>query len=293
MMAWNLLLILFIVALVASAVGFKKYVYFLSLGYGFSIAAGAVAIAVLEWGKLFGAGAPATADEVVATLTSLGGAAAQGALPAWLILIQLVLFVVYGFRLSGFLLIRELKSASYRKTLGEATKTDKPMPIFVKVTIWVTVAVLYAMQVSPVLYRIENGAADLVCPLIGVCISILGIVIESIADKQKSEQKAKRPDMVATQGLYKFVRCPNYFGEITFWTGVFVGSWSALQGAGQWALAAIAWVCIVLIMFNGAQRLEKRQMGRYGKNAEYKAYADKTPIIIPLLPVYHLNKEDK
>ncbi len=44
-------------------------------------------------------------------------------------------------------------------------------------------------------------------------------------------------------------------------------------------------------MFNGAQRLEKRQMARYGDNPEYKTYADKTPIIIPLLPVYHLNKQ--
>ena len=45
-------------------------------------------------------------------------------------------------------------------------------------------------------------------------------------------------------------------------------------------------------MFNGAQRLEKRQMKRYGENAEYNEYADKTPIIIPFLPIYHLNGKD-
>lgn len=39
----------------------------------------------------------------------------------------------------------------------------------------------------------------------------------------------------------------------------------------------------------GAQRLEKRQMARCGENAEYNEYANKTPIIIPLLPIYHLN----
>ena len=54
----------------------------------------------------------------------------------------------------------------------------------------------------------------------------------------------------------------------------------------------IAYILIVFIMFNGAQRLEKRQMARYGNNPEYKAYADKTPIIIPLLPIYHLNKQN-
>ena len=44
-------------------------------------------------------------------------------------------------------------------------------------------------------------------------------------------------------------------------------------------------------MFNGAQRLEKRQVARYGKDKAYNDYADKTPIIIPFLPVCHLNKK--
>lgn len=98
--------------------------------------------------------------------------------------------------------------------------------------------------------------------------------------------------MVATEQLYKIVRCPNYFGEILFWTGVTVSALDILQGAGQWITVIIAYILIVFIMFNGAQRLEKRQMARYGNNAEYKAYADKTPIIIPFLPVYHLNKQN-
>ena len=34
-----------------------------------------------------------------------------------------------------------------------------------------------------------------------------------------------------------------------------------------------------------------RQPQRYGENKEYNEYADKTPIIIPLLPIYHLNKK--
>ena len=97
--------------------------------------------------------------------------------------------------------------------------------------------------------------------------------------------------MVATKGLYKIVRCPNYLGEILFWTGIFLSGVDIYNGVGQWITAALAYICIVYIMFNGAQRLEKRQMKRYGENKEYNDYADKTPIIIPLLPVYHLNKK--
>ena len=56
-------------------------------------------------------------------------------------------------------------------------------------------------------------------------------------------------------------------------------------------MAIIAYICIVYIMFNGAQRLEGRQMKRYGDDPKYNAYADSTPIIIPFLPIYHLNKK--
>ena len=43
----NELLIIFIVAMIISAVGFKMYVYFFSVGYGFSIAGIAVTMLIL------------------------------------------------------------------------------------------------------------------------------------------------------------------------------------------------------------------------------------------------------
>jgi steroid 5-alpha reductase family enzyme len=141
------------------------------------------------------------------------------------------------------------------------------------------------------LFRYDNGATDIILPIIGFAISVFGLVLESVADKQKSAQKKANPGMVATKGLYKIVRCPNYLGEITFWTGVFVSGITAYKTVGQWIVAVIAYIAIVYIMFNGAQRLEKRQMARYGDDKEYNDYANKTPIIIPLLPIYHLNKK--
>lgn len=266
-MGWNYLLIFFVISLVLCLVGFYKYVYFLSIGYGFSVAGIGVALAVMSLMGIFNA--------------SLAH------------YILFALFVVYGIRLSGFLLIREIKNVAYRKTLKEATGDEKAMPIFVKVSIWLCVAVLYVAQTSPVFFRMYNGGEVSAFAWVGIVIAVFGIVLESIADKQKSAQKAVRPDMVATQGLYKIVRCPNYFGEILFWTGIFVSSLDILSTVGQWIMAVVAYICIVFIMFNGAQRLEKRQLARYGDNAEYAEYANKTPIIIPLLPIYHLNKIEK
>lgn len=269
-MPWTLLGILFAVCAVACAVGFYKFVYFLSIGYGFAVALGGVAVFVMAL-------------------------AVPTAAPWWILLIQMGLFIAYGARLSGFLLVRELKNASFKKTDVAkdtlAKNKEKKMPVFVLATIWIFVSVLYVAQVSPMLFRYYNASADLVVPIVGFAVSIFGLVLESIADAQKTEQKNKRPDMVAMKGLYKICRCPNYLGEIIFWTGVFISGISTYAGIGQWITAILAYVCIVYIMFNGAQRLEKRQMARYGDDEEYNTYANKTPIIIPLLPIYHLNKK--
>jgi len=269
-MPWTLLGILLIVCAAACAVGFYKFVYFLSIGYGFAVAGGGIAVLVMYLLN-------------------------PSATPLWIVLVQTALFIAYGMRLSGFLLVREFKNATFKKTDVAkdtlAKNGEKKMPVFVLAAIWISVSILYVAQVSPMLFRYDNAAADVIVPVIGFAVSLFGLALESAADKQKSAQKKERPDMVATKGLYRICRCPNYFGEILFWTGVFVSGITAYLTVGQWITAVAAYICIVFFMFNGAQRLEKRQMARYGNNEEYNAYADKTPIIIPLLPIYHLNKK--
>lgn len=270
-MFWNLIWILFVVSLLLSVMGFYKFVYFLSIGYGLAVMGEGAAIAIMN---------------LTSGHTSIA------------ILIQCVLMMVYGFRLSGFLLMREFKNASFRKSSvydNTLNKSQETMPIFVKATIWIFCAVLYVMQVSPVFFRAMNeqtASSGSVIQWIGIVIMIVGIILEAVADKQKSAQKKVNPNMVATKGLFTLCRCPNYFGEILFWTGILFSGLDNLQGI-QWVIAIIGYICIVFIMFNGAQRLEKRQNRNYGSKKEYQEYVSKTPILIPGLPIYHLVKETK
>lgn len=270
-MPWSLLAIIYAVCAVVCLVGFYKFVYFLSIGYGLSVAAGGIAILIIA-------------------LVAPSGA------PLWITVVQALLFIIYGARLSGFLLVRELKNITFKKTDVAkdtlAKNTEKKMPVFVLAFIWIFVAALYTAQVSPMLFRYVNSSTDVIVPVVGFVISALGLVLESVADQQKSAQKKENPNFVATRGLYRIVRCPNYLGEIIFWTGVFVSGTTTFSGVGQWIVAIIAYIAIVYIMFNGAQRLEKRQMARLGDDPAYNEYADKTPIIIPLIPLYHLNKKN-
>lgn len=254
--------ILAAVSAVLCGIGFYRFVWFMSVGYGLAVAGCGAALAV----------------------TAL--VSGQWSLPY---LVICILFVIYGCRLGLFLLIRETKNAAYRKTLD--AQTGKPVPMFVKICMWLMMALLYPAQVSPVMYRLVNGAAGSdALSWVGAAVMLLGVVTEAVADKQKSAAKKVDPHMVATQGLFKYSRCPNYFGEILVWTGCFISGLNVLQGM-QWIVSVIGYVCIVYIMFSGAKRLETRQNKNYGNNQAYWDYANKTPILIPFVPIYHLVKK--
>lgn len=254
-------LIILGVALIICALGFYKYLYFISLGYGFSVAGIGVALLIIFRENL------SIATAVCA-----------------------VLFIVYGCRLGGYLLKRELKSAAYNKAMKTEIKDGSNMKFFVKVAMWVSCAFLYTLQVSPVFFRLKAGKGTDTASIIGAVIMALGIIVESTSDYQKSKAKKANPKRFCDSGLFKIVRCPNYFGEILFWTGVFVSGIGALSGLIEWGAAIIGYVCIVYIMFGGARRLEIRQNRNYGFDPEYQKYVKKTPIILPLIPLYSVEK---
>ncbi len=258
--------ILFVICLVVSSIGFYKYVYFISLGYGFSVAAMGIAMLIMN-------------HDVLSLCTILIG----------------ILFFIYGMRLGGYLLIREIKSASYRSTMKKEIKDGSTMKFIAKFSIWVSCALLYVLQVSPLLFRFIHdnkegeGKTDVIA-LIGGIIMLLGIILESLADFQKSKAKKANPNRFCDSGLYKIVRCPNYLGEVVFWTGVFVSGINIYLSAWQWIAALFGYLCIVYIMFGGARRLEIRQNKNYGADPEYQAYVKKTPILLPLVPLYSVEK---
>ena len=253
--------LLFAAAMVISSIGFKNYVWFISLGYGFSIAGEGLLMLFLYGDRL--------------TLGTI---------------ICCVLFIIYGCRLGGYLAIREFKSTSYSKNMKGEIKDGKTVPFGVKIAIWVTCAALYVTQVAGVFYRLHNGSGSSVWTYIGAAVMLCGIALESAADLQKNAAKKVNPKRFVDTGLYRIVRCPNYLGEMIFWTGVLLSGIGSLSGAGQWAMALIGYIGIIFVMFSGARRLEIRQNKNYGKDPEYQKYVKTVPILVPIIPLYSVEK---
>jgi len=249
------------VSFLISAIGFKEYIWFFSIGYGFAIAGAGVLLLSLYWNSL----TPGTA-------------------------LCCVLLVIYGCRLGGYLAYREAKLKSYHKHVGGEIKDSKTIPFFVKVSIWIACAVLYVAMVAPVFYRMNNGSADNVWTWVGAALILIGFVMEAEADREKKNAKAKNAGRFVDTGLYRIVRCPNYLGELILWTGVLVVGFGTLTGIGQWVIAILGYIGIVYVMFSGARRLELRQNRTYGADPEYQTYSTTVPILLPLIPLYSVVK---
>ena len=250
-----------LVSLLACSVGFHMYIWFFSVGYGLSIAAIGVALAI----------------GFHATLTA----------PEW---IGCIMLIVYGLRLSGYLLIRERKSAAYRKVLNPEMDRSKRMPIYAKLALWATCGVLYTLMTIPLYFRLQNGVPADAMLWIGLAVMLCGIVLEAMADLQKTAAKRKNSRRFVDTGLYRFVRCPNYLGELLLWLGMLLTGTTALRDAWQWVLAILGFVLIAWVMFSGARRLELRQDKNYGADPEYQKYVRTVPIIIPFVPLYSVKK---
>lgn len=256
----KIFLILLALALIASSCGFHQYVWFISIGYGAAIA-------------LIGIGLFCLFPHALTVGTIL----------------QCALFIIYGCRLSGYLIYRDRKTAYTRRMKGEV-KTNEGIPMGGKIGIWISAALLYTLQTSPVTFRLINQrGTDALC-LIGLLISASGLILETTADLQKNKAKKKNPRRFVDTGLFRLVRCPNYFGEMIFWTGVFISGLNVYHSVIEWICAILGYGGIIYVMFGGARRLEIRQDKNYGNDPEYQKYKATTPIMIPFIPLYSVKK---
>lgn len=255
--------LLFGAALLCSALGFRRVVYFVSTGYAFSIVAMAVLAPLLFAANL--------------TVASVA---------------QNLLLLAWGVRLGWFLVRRELQP-SYRNELASVQERGAGITTGRKVIIWIGVALLYVTMYAPALFHLTAAHPPLplaawVTQGLGLALMAAGLIMEAVADRQKSAFKADNPTAFCDVGLYRWVRCPNYLGEITFWLGNWVAAMAFYTSVMQWIVTSIGFACILLIMMGSTKRLEGQQERRYGAQAAYQRYVSAVPVLFPFVPVYSL-----
>ena len=187
--------------------------------------------------------------------------------------------MVWALRLSTFLFLRISKS-------GKDSRFDdikgRPLRFLLAWTLqglWVLLTAAAALAVITGGVREPLGLVGYV----GIAVWTIGILIEIVADRQKSQFKAD-PDnegKFINVGLWSWSRHPNYFGEIVLWTGMAIIAIPVLQG-WQWVtLISPVFVAFLLIKVSGIPMLEEKADERWGGLDEYEKYKRETPVLVP------------
>ena len=196
----------------------------------------------------------------------------------WGSVIISILVIIWAVRLGTFLFTRIAKDGEDKRF-----RTIKPdmAQFFMTWTLqgmWVSVCSLCAITAI----ASDTGIILNNIFYIGLLMFVGGFAIEIVADQQKSAFRAipENRNKFITSGLWSKSRHPNYFGEITLWTGVAVMSFSSLSGAEYLTLISPVFTYLLLVKISGVRMLEGRGQKTWGQDAEYIAYMKNTPMVM-------------
>ena len=193
--------------------------------------------------------------------------------------ILLLLITLWGLRLSIYLFIRILKT-------GKDKRFDGIRENFKKfASFWILQAVSIFVILLPTSYILSGNFETSLnyISYIGLGISILGVLLETIADYQKFVFKNKeenRGKWIST-GLWKYSRHPNYLGEILMWVGVFIYSVVYINDIAILTVISPIYITYLLVGVSGIPTLEKQYDKKYSNNSEYLKYKENTGKLFP------------
>jgi steroid 5-alpha reductase family enzyme len=119
-----------------------------------------------------------------------------------------------------------------------------------------------------------------VIQIIGLTIWTFGFVLEFLADSQLKSFLANQNNhgKILQDGLWRYSRHPNYFGEVLQWWGLWLIIFTLPFG---WlALISPVMITVLILFVSGVPLLENK----YKNNKNYQNYAKRTSIFVPWLP---------
>ncbi len=193
------------------------------------------------------------------------------------------LVLIWASRLGSFLFIRISKAGEDRRFRSIKPDFLQFLMTWTLQGLWVSVTLATGLAALTTASPVPLGWFAVA----GAFLWIAGFAMEVIADTQKSRFNA-RPEnkgRFINEGLWRWSRHPNYFGEILLWVGIAVIALPVLQGWQYATLISPVFVVFLLTKISGVRMLENRAEKLWGGDPEYQAYKATTPTLIPRLPV--------
>lgn len=213
-------------------------------------------------------------------------------------LIVVFLLNIWSFRLNYNLLQNGLSDINHEDWRYKGYRSKVPSVVFYYLVSLVLFIIIPTLLVYLGCFPIHNvyvsnkelNNMDLIASLI----TLFGIIFEAVGDSQlrivinENAKKYNKTPVVIERGLWTLCRHPNYFGEVTFWFGLFIFSVAAgteitwLQVSGPVGIFSI-------IYFGSLPMMEERQLKN--KNELYTKYMKRVPFKLFPLNFFHKNHE--
>ena len=206
-------------------------------------------------------------------------AAASSALQQRTLLV-LVLVAIWSMRLAVYLAARNWNAPEDRRYRAIRERNDPGFR-------WKSIYLVFGLQAllawfisaplgAAIASTVPLGPLDLA----GAVVVVFGIGFESLADAQLARFKssAGNAKRVMDQGLWRYTRHPNYFGECCVWWGFYL---VALGAGGWWSVFSPLLMTVLLLRVSGVALLEK-DIGE--RRPAYRDYALRTNAFLPGRP---------
>lgn len=132
---------------------------------------------------------------------------------------------------------------------------------------------LYVAVTHPAPANLLDGVAAIV--------TVGAIVIETLADRQlhRFTRSGPAPETFMASGLWRWSRHPNYFGEVSFWWGLWLFGLAA--DPSRWWTVIGPLALTAMFLFISIPMIEKRMLA---KRPLYAAHQKRTSRLVPLPP---------
>lgn len=153
--------------------------------------------------------------------------------------------------------------------------------------VWKSLYLVFGLQAllgwvvsMPLIGAVASDAPWRWLDALGSALFAFGFAIEAVADGQLARFKAEPSNRgrVMAEGLWRYSRHPNYFGEFCVWWGLWL---MALSAGAWWSVASPLLMTVLLLKVSGVTLLEK-DIGE--RRPAYRAYVARTNAFFPWKP---------
>jgi steroid 5-alpha reductase family enzyme len=209
--------------------------------------------------------------------------------PGPLALLLAGMVMVWGMRLAGAMLVRfqtKGEDPRYVRILA-ADRAAGRFAVAALTKVWLLQAVLlFAVCLCAQAAILSAAPGQGIGPAawLGLALWLVGMVFEVVGDWQLANFKGDPANRgkVMDQGLWRYTRHPNYFGDACLWWGIWLASTEAGWLAAVLGLPGLAFLTFTLTKWSGAGMTEAAMAEKYGD--AFADYAKRTPAFIPWFP---------